>query len=112
MRLRAVFQQEERHVVVGVTAGVPVHGCHQLGQRLVAVGRQKRRCDVVLREEVPVMVTAFDQPVGVEQEPVTGQPACGERGEVILQAKRRRPCCPSATAARRRGAAAAGDGRS
>ena len=61
MRLRAVFQQEERHVVVGVTAGVPVHGCHQLVQRLVAVGREKRRCVVVLREEVPVMVTAFDQ---------------------------------------------------
>ena len=44
----------------------------------------KRRGDLVFGEEVPVLVTAFDQPVGVEQEPVTGQPARGERGEVIF----------------------------
>ena len=62
-------------VAVAVAAGVPVHGCHQRVQRLVAVGGEKRRCDLVFREEVPVMVTAFDQPVGVEQEPVTGQPS-------------------------------------
>ena len=87
-RVRAVFQQKERYVIVAVPAGVLVHGCHQGVQRLVAVGGEKRRCDLVFREEVPVLVTAFDQPVGVEQEPVTGQPVRGERGEVIFQAKR------------------------
>jgi hypothetical protein len=44
VRVRNVFQQEERHVVVAVTAGVPVHGCHQRIQRLVTVGREERRC--------------------------------------------------------------------
>jgi hypothetical protein len=90
--MRAVFQQQERYVVVAVPAGVPVHGCHQRIQRLVTVGRSKRRDDLVLGEEVPVLVPAFDQPVGVEQEPVTGPPARGERGqrgEVSVQAQRR-----------------------
>jgi hypothetical protein len=71
-----------------LAAGVPVHGCHQRIQRLVAAGGEKRRGDLVLREEVPALVAAFDEAVGVEQEPVTGPPACGERGEVIVQAKR------------------------
>ena len=39
-------------------------------------------------EEVPVAVAAFDQAVGVEQEPVAGLLARGERGEVIVQAQR------------------------
>jgi hypothetical protein len=47
VRMRAVFQQEERHVVVAVPAGVPAHGCHQRVQRLVAVGREKRRGDLM-----------------------------------------------------------------
>ena len=73
---------------MAVTAGVPVHGCYQRIQRLVAAGREKRHGDLVYGEEVPVLVAAFNQPVGVEQEPVTGPPARGERGEVIVQAKR------------------------
>ena len=85
--VRAVFQQEERDVVVAAAAGVPVHGCHQRVQRPVVVGRGKRRGDLVLREEVSVLVAAFDQAVGVEQEPVTGPPARGERGEVIVWAQ-------------------------
>ena len=68
----AVFQQQERHVIVGVTAGVPVHGSYQGVQCLVAVSCEKRRCDRVLGEEVSVLVAAFDQPVGVEQQPVAG----------------------------------------
>jgi hypothetical protein len=67
-----VFQQQERHVIVGVTAGVPDHGSHQGVQRLVAAGYEQRRFDRVFREEVPAGVAAFDQPVGVEQQPVTG----------------------------------------
>ena len=70
------------------TAGVPVHGCHQPVQRLLAVHRGECCGDLVFGEEVPVLVAAFDQPVGVEQQPVTGPPARGERGEVIGQAKR------------------------
>ena len=88
---RAVFQQQERHVIVGVTAGVPVHGAHQCVQCLLAVGCEKRRCDRVFREEVPAGVAAFDKPVGVEQQPVAGRPGRGERGErgeVIFKAKR------------------------
>ena len=71
-----------------VTASVPVHGRHQRVQRLVAVGGGKRSRDLIFGEEVAVLVAALDQPVGIEQEPVTGRPARGERGEVILQAKR------------------------
>jgi len=37
-----------------------------------------------------VLVAAFDQPVGVQQEPVAEGPAGGERGEVLLQAQRQR----------------------
>ena len=59
-------QQEEREVVVAATAGVPVHGCHQRIQRLVAAGGEKGCGDLVVREEVPVLVAAFDQAVGVE----------------------------------------------
>ena len=69
-----MFQQQERHVIVGVTAGVPVHGSHQGVQCLVAVRCEKRRFDRVFWEEVPVGVAAFDKPVGVEQQPVTGRP--------------------------------------
>jgi len=65
-------QQQERDVVVGVTAGVLVHGPDQGVQCLVAVGCEQRRCYRVLWEEVPVGVAAFDQPVGVEQQPVAG----------------------------------------
>ena len=83
-----MFQQEERDVVVAAAAGVPVHGCHERVQRLVAAGGEKRRSDLVVREEVPVLVAAFDQAVCVEQEPVAGPPARGERGEVIVQAQR------------------------
>ena len=83
-----MFQQKERHVVVAVTAGVPVHGCHQRVQRLLAVSCDKRRCDYVFWEEVSVLVTAFDQPVGVRQEPVAGRPDRCERGEVVFQAER------------------------
>jgi len=88
-----MFQQQERDVVVAVTAGVPVHGCHQRVQRLLAVGGAQRGGDLIFREELTVPVTAFDQPVGVEQQPVARRPARGERGEVILQAQRqdRRP---------------------
>ena len=67
-----MFQQKERHVVVAVTAGVPVHGCHQRVQRLLAVSCDKRRCDYVFWEEVSVLFTAFDQHVGVQQEPLAG----------------------------------------
>jgi hypothetical protein len=80
----AAFQQEERHVVAAATADVPVHGCHERIQRLVAADGEKRRGDLVVREEVPVAVAAFDQAIGVEQESVAGQPRCGERGEVIF----------------------------
>ena len=59
-----MFQKEERDVVVAVTAGVPVHGCQQRVQRLVAVGGEERRGDLLLRKEVSVAVAAFDQPVG------------------------------------------------
>jgi hypothetical protein len=83
-----VFQQQERHVVVGVTAGVPVHGSHQGVQCLLAVGCEKRRCDRVFWKEVPADVAAFDKPVGVERQPVAGRPGRDERGEVIFKAKR------------------------
>ena len=73
---------------MAVTAGVPVHSRHQRVQRLVTVSCSKRRCDLLFREEVPVPVTAFHQAVGVEQEPVAGRPACGERGETIAKSKR------------------------
>ena len=86
----AVFQQQERHVIVGVTAGVPVHGFHQGLQCLVAVSCEKRRCDRVFGEEAPAGVAAFDNPVGVEQQPVAGRPGRTIRGEVILKAKRQR----------------------
>ena len=85
-----MFEQQKRHVVADVTAGVVVHSSHQVIQCLVAVGCEKRRFDRVFREEVPMLVTAFDQPVGVEQQPVAGRPSRGERGEVILKAKRQR----------------------
>jgi hypothetical protein len=85
-----VFQQQKRHVVADVTAGVLVCSSHQGVQGSVAVGCEKRRCDRVFGEEVSVLVTAFDQPVGVEQQPVAGRPARSERGEVLLKAKRQR----------------------
>ena len=56
----AVLQQEERDVVVAAAAGVPVHGCHQRVQCPADVGCGKRRGDLVLREEVPGLVAAFD----------------------------------------------------
>jgi hypothetical protein len=65
-----VFQQKERHVIVAVAASVPVHGCDQRVQCLLAVSCEKRRCDLIFWEEVSVLVTAFDEPVCVEQEPV------------------------------------------
>ncbi len=65
----AVFQQQERHVIVGITAGVLVHGSYQGVQYLVAVSCAKHRCDHVLGEEVSVLITAFGQPVSVEQQP-------------------------------------------
>jgi hypothetical protein len=43
VRVRAVFEQEERHVVVAVTAGAPVRRYQQRIQR-VAVGRESE-CD-------------------------------------------------------------------
>jgi hypothetical protein len=79
----AVFQQQERHVIVGVTAGMPVDGSDQGVQCLIAVRCQKRRSDRVFREEVPAGIAAFDEPVGVEQQPVAGRPGRGECGEVI-----------------------------
>ena len=84
-----MFQQKERQVVVAVTAGVPVHGRQQRVQCLIAVTGEKRGGDRLFWEEVSVLVAAFDQPVGVEQEPVAGRPARGERGELILQTERR-----------------------
>src|SRR5438132_7815030 len=84
----AVFQQKERHVVVAVAASVPVHGCYQRVQCLIAIGCEKRRCDLIFGEELSVSVTAFDEPVAVEQEPVAGRPTRGERGGVVLTAKR------------------------
>ena len=83
-----MVQQQERHVIIGVTAGVPVHGCYQGVQCLVAIGCAKRSCDRVCWKEVSVLVAAFDQPVGVEQQLITGRPARGEPGEVILKAER------------------------
>ena len=83
-----MFQQQERHVIMGMTAGVPVYGSYQGVQRLVAVGREKRGCDRVCWEEVSVLVSAFDQPVGVEQQPIAGRPGRAGRGEVVLKAKR------------------------
>jgi hypothetical protein len=82
-----VFQEQERHVIVGVTGGVPVRGSHQGVQCLIAVRCEKRRCDRMFWEEVPAGVAAFDKPVGVEQ-PVAGRPDRGECGEVIFKAKR------------------------
>jgi hypothetical protein len=55
---------------VGVAAGVLLYGCHEAVQCLVAIRYEKRGCDRVLWQEVPVGVAAFDQPVGVEQQPV------------------------------------------
>jgi hypothetical protein len=55
---------------VGVTTGVPFYGSHQGVQYLITVSCEKRRCDHVLGEEVSVLITAFDQPGGVEQQPV------------------------------------------
>jgi hypothetical protein len=83
-----VLQQQERHVIVGVTAGVPVHGSDQGLQCLIAVRCEKRRCDRVFREEVPAGVAAFDEPVGVEQQPVAGRPGRGESGVIIGKAER------------------------
>ena len=71
----AVFQQQERHVIVGVTAGVLVHGSHQGVQCLAAVRCEKRRCDRVFREEVSAGVAAFDKPVGAEQSRSPGDQA-------------------------------------
>ena len=85
----AVLQQQERHVIVGVTAGVLVYGSHQGAQCLIALRCEKRRCDRVFREEVPAGVAAFDKPVGVEQQPVAGRPGRGESGEAICKAERR-----------------------
>jgi hypothetical protein len=75
-------------VAVAVAAGVPVHGCYQSVQCLIAVGCVKRSCDLRFWEKLSVLVTAFYEPVGVEQEPVAGRPGSSERGEVILKAKR------------------------
>ena len=83
-----MFQEQERHVIVGVTGGVPVRGSHQGVQCLLVVGCEKRRCDRVFWEKVPAGVAAFDEPVGVEQQPVAGRPGRGERGEVIFKAER------------------------
>ena len=55
-----MFEQQKRHVVADVTAGVLVHSSHQGVQCLVAVGCEKRRFDRGFREEVPVLVTALD----------------------------------------------------
>jgi hypothetical protein len=85
----AVLQQQERHVIVGVTAGVPVYGSHQGIQCLITVRCEERRCDRVFREEVPAGIAAFDKPVGVEQQPVAGRPGRGERGVIIGKAERR-----------------------
>ena len=57
---------------MAVTAGVPAHGRHQAVQRLLTVGGGKRCRDLIFREELAVLVTALDQPVGVEQQPVAG----------------------------------------
>jgi hypothetical protein len=84
-----VFQQQERHVIVGVTAGIPVDDSHQGVQCLIAVRCEKRRSDRVFREEVPVGVAAFDEPVGVEQQPVAGRPGRGECGEVMCKPEQR-----------------------
>jgi hypothetical protein len=73
---------------MAVAAGVLVHGCYQRVQCLIAIGCEKRRCDLIFGKEVSVLVTAFDKPVGVEQQPVARRPGCSERGEVILKAKR------------------------
>jgi hypothetical protein len=102
---------------VAVTAGVPVHGCHQRVQRMLAVRGGQRRGDRVVGEEVAVLVAAFDQPVGVQQEPVAGGPAGGEGGEVLVQAERQggRPAGQrlqaSAVAQQRRVVTAADDGQ-
>ena len=37
---------------------------------------------------MPAGVAAFDEPVGVEQQPVAGRPGRGEGGEVIFKAER------------------------
>ena len=63
--MRAVFQQQERDIVVAVAGGVPVHGCHERVQRLVAAGRGQRRGELGLRGEVPGRVAALDQAGGV-----------------------------------------------
>jgi hypothetical protein len=47
VRVRAAFQQKESHVIVAVAGGVPAYGCHQRVQRLVAVGGEKRTCNLV-----------------------------------------------------------------
>ena len=46
-----MFQQQERHVIVGVTGGVPDHGSHQGVECLVAVRCEECRFDRVFREE-------------------------------------------------------------
>ena len=61
-----MFEQQERHVIVGAAAGMPVHGRHEHVQRLVAAGCGKRRCNLIFWEEAAVGVAAFDQPVGVQ----------------------------------------------
>jgi hypothetical protein len=48
----AVFQQEKRHVIMAMTASVPVHACYQYVQCLVAVSCEKRCRDLLFREEV------------------------------------------------------------
>jgi hypothetical protein len=60
-----MFEQQERHVIVGMTAGVLMHGCYQGVQCQAAVGCEQRRCGRALREEVAVLVAAFDKAVGV-----------------------------------------------
>ena len=97
-----------------VTAGVPVlRPFIRLSRAWSQSGASSAAGDLLFWEEVPVLAAAFDQPVGEEQEPVTGRPARGERGEVVLQAKRQggRPA-GQRLQVRRRGAAAAGGARS
>jgi len=48
-----VFEQQECDVVVGVAAGVPVRGCHQGVERLVAAGGGKRCCDCLFWQDSP-----------------------------------------------------------
>jgi hypothetical protein len=82
------FEEQDGEVVTEVGSGhVPAHLVEQGVERLFGCPYGELRGDVEEGEELPVPVARFAEPVGVEQEPVTGLPCDGRLLEVIADAE-------------------------